>query len=203
MKKLLIAGVAAAALISVPALALQQAQGRTAAQPLSRAAVQANVQARFAKADADRDGFITKAEVEARAGATRQQRQAKRGDRRAETFARLDANKDGSISRAEFDARPARGENRAERRNDRQDRRGARMERRGERHAMRGGRFGAGMIDRADTNRDGRVSLAEASSVSLARFDRLDANKDGIVTPEERRAARQLMRGQRQGQPNG
>jgi Ca2+-binding EF-hand superfamily protein len=111
-------------------------------------------------------------------------------------FARLDANGDGSISRAEFDARPERGPAR-------QERRGNRMERRGERGGMMGAGFGARMFERADADKDGRISIAEATARPLAMFDRADANKDGTVTLEERRAAWQAVRAQRQARPNG
>jgi hypothetical protein len=196
MKTFALAGIAAAAFIAIPALAWQQGPARTPAHPMTRAAVQAMVQARFAEADADRDGYVTRAEAEARMGAGREQRQARRGERRGELFARLDADGDGSISRAEFDARPERGPARQERRSNR-------MERRGERGGMMGAGFGARMFERADADKDGRISIAEATARPLAMFDRADGNKDGIVTVEERRAAWQAVRAQRQARPIG
>lgn len=196
MKILVLSGVAAVALAAVPAFALQQG----GAQPMTRAAVQTMVQTHFAQADANRDGFVTKAEAEARTATMREQRQAKRGERRAELFARLDANNDGSISQAEFSARPDRGD-RSERRAERAERRGDRMERRGQRGAM-GGRFGAHMFERADADKDGRLSLAEASAPALAMFDRVDADKNGAVSAEERRTAMQALRSARQARPN-
>jgi Ca2+-binding EF-hand superfamily protein len=59
------------------------------------------------------------------------------------------------------------------------------------------------MFDRLDADKDGRVSLAEASTHALALFDRADANRDGTVTPEERRAAWQRFREERQGRRGG
>jgi hypothetical protein len=47
----------------------------------------------------------------------------------------------------------------------------------------------------ADTDGDGRVSLAEAEAAALARFDRLDTNHDGRLSDEERAAAWQHPRG--------
>jgi hypothetical protein len=41
-----------------------------------------------------------------------------------------------------------------------------------------------------DLDRDGRVSLAEATRFRLERFDRIDANDDGRISIEERQAAR-------------
>jgi hypothetical protein len=56
--------------------------------------------------------------------------------------------------------------------------------------------FGGRLFDMADSNKDGRVSLAEAQAVALAHFDKADLNHDGKITPEEREQAHQLMRGQ-------
>jgi Ca2+-binding EF-hand superfamily protein len=61
------------------------------------------------------------------------------------------------------------------------------------------GRLGNGrLFERVDQNGDGRVSLAEATTMRLRVFDRVDANRDGRITREERqavRAARQSRRG--------
>jgi Ca2+-binding EF-hand superfamily protein len=187
---------AAVTLAATPSLA-QPGPARGFAQPLTRAAVETQVQARFGRLDANRDGFVTQAEAQAAAEARRGERQARRGERRAELFARLDANRDGSISREEFDNRSAlgRGE-RAEGRGERAGRRAGRMEHRGHRMGRRGGGgmmaggFGARAFEAMDANRDGRVSLAEASSRALSRFDRVDANRDGTISREERQAVR-------------
>lgn len=206
MKKAIILGAAAAVLAVTPTLA-QNVGGAAAGQ--TRADVTARVQTAFARVDANRDGFVTQAEAQSVAGATRQQRQANRGERRAERaqqrearFTRLDVNRDGAISRDEFFAQRTRqGGDRAERRGDRQERRAERQERRQERRAQRGQRgmrFGERAFARMDTNSDGRVSLAEATASRLQRFDRIDTNRDGRLTPEERqqaRAQRQSNRG--------
>jgi Ca2+-binding EF-hand superfamily protein len=185
MKKIFVAGAALAALAAVPALA-QPGEGRPrSAEPLTRAAVQARVQARFARADADRDGFVTQDEIRARAEARRDQRQERSGERREARFDRLDSNHDGSISRAEFDARPAFGGG----------------ERRGRRFAHPGGGPGGpmgGLGGRAfaamDLDHDGRVALAEANRAAFERFDRLDSDRDGTISPSERQAAREAFR---------
>jgi hypothetical protein len=57
--------------------------------------------------------------------------------------------------------------------------------------------FGGRLFDMADTNHDGRVSLAEAQAAALTQFDRADLNHDGKLTPEERQQAHQLMRSKR------
>ena len=105
MKKIAFAGVAMAALIAIPALALARQggdrQGRLD-QPLTRAEVQGKIQAKFAEVDADRDGFVTREEARARAEAAHAGRREARGERRAAMFDRLDADKDGFISRDEL-----------------------------------------------------------------------------------------------------
>ena len=111
----------------------------------------------------------------------------------AAAFDRLDANKDGMISRDEF----AKGhEVRIEKRivmhgGDADAKPGAMREMR--MHRMGGGMGGGHMIAMADTDKDGRITLAEAEAMALQHFDKMDANRDGQVTPEERRAGRPMM----------
>ncbi|WP_167737334.1 EF-hand domain-containing protein [Sphingomonas parva] len=206
MKKLVLAGAALAVLASTGAAA--QPQSRAAGQSLTRDAVAARVDARFARLDANRDGAVTQDELRARAearrgkrGELRNERRAQRGERRAEAFARLDANGDGSISRAEFDARPKLD------REQRLERRAARGERRsftghrGHRGGALFARLGARHFQAADANRDGRLTRAEARQSALALFDRIDADRDGTISQDERRAAREAFGGQRGQRP--
>ena len=53
------------------------------------------------------------------------------------------------------------------------------------------------MFDAADTNKDGKVSLAEEQQLALSHFDRMDLNHDGTITPAERQQARKQFRAQR------
>jgi hypothetical protein len=194
MKTMLFAGAALAAIAAFPVQAQpdQGGPGRFA-QPQTRAAVQARVQERFARADANRDGFVTQDEISARAEARRGERQERLGERRGQRFEQLDTNHDGSISRAEFDSPRA----------------GPGGERRGQRFAHRGGRgggmmmggFGGRAFAMMDSNRDGRVALAEAQSAALQRFDRVDSNRDGTISLEERQAAREAIRERREERP--
>ncbi len=187
----------------------------------------AKVREHFAKMDTNRDGFVAGDEMQSMRGHRQGQgqmgeRRGRGGDRMARNeraprdpaaaFDRLDANRDGMISREEFGrAREVREErriviNRAPggvpgapgMAGDHQGMR--KMHRMG---GMGGGRaMGGGMMRLADLDRDGRVSLQEATTSALQRFDRVDANRDGRITPEERRQQREqrkAMRGNRAG----
>jgi hypothetical protein len=50
------------------------------------------------------------------------------------------------------------------------------------------------MFDMADANRDGRVTLQEATAAAYRHFDMADVNRDGRITPDERMQMRQRMR---------
>ena len=53
------------------------------------------------------------------------------------------------------------------------------------------------MFDMADANRDGRVTLQEATAAAYRHFDMADVNRDGRITPDERVQMRQRMRTER------
>jgi len=169
----------------------------------TRAEMVAKVRDHFTKLDVNKDGFLTKEEADAGRAVFKQKMVEKLGERREHrmehhdpkaAFDRLDTNKDGSISRDEF----AKGhEMRIERRmvikdgkpggHEGMGHKGMRM------HRM-GGMMGGHMFEMADANKDGRVSLQEASDAAAKHFDMADANKDGQVTPDERRQMhRQMM----------
>ena len=163
----------------------------------TRAEVGAHVQAMFAKLDANRDGFIAKDEAQSAGKALREGRgkradgfdPAQRQQRRAPAFDRLDTDRNGVISREEFARIGA----------DRDQRGEASADRRG-REGFRGrgmGAFGARMFETADANRDGKVSLQEATAAAYQHFDSADLNRDGKLTGEERMQAHQKMRAQR------
>lgn len=172
----------------------------------TRAEMVAKVREHFAQLDGNRDGFLTKAEAEAGREVFKQRIVERIGDRPrsehrlehrdpAAAFDRLDTNKDGSISRDEF----AKGhEMRIERRVELNDRKpGAHgapegMAPRMKMHRM-GGMIGGHMFEMADANKDGRVSLQEATDSAVRHFDMADANRDGQVTPDERRQMHRQM----------
>jgi Ca2+-binding EF-hand superfamily protein len=186
------------------------------AKPEQRADVQKHVDRMFARLDANHDGYITKDEIAAAETAHQQKAQQEAPKRAAKMFDRLDANHDGQITRAEVDAarnarmsanggQSPRRASHASRFFDRADANKDGVVTRSEfetaagsaphfRHAgFRG--LGDRMFSAADTNKDGRVSQAEATQLALQRFDQADLNHDGVLTPDERRQARQSMRG--------
>ena len=215
MAKYLLGGAMAAALVAIsPALAqvpgqpVPQAQaypGQPAwqgrASVHTRAEVANHVRTMFARLDTNRDGYLVKAEADAARANFRQfagnrgRQGAKPGGRQAKggaAFDRLDANHDGAITRSEFDA--VRAQRVARRDVNGDGRPDARAGRR-----MGGGMGGLGgrMFDMADLNRDGRVTLQEATNAALRHFDTADVNRDGQLTPQERMQSRERLRAQR------
>jgi Ca2+-binding EF-hand superfamily protein len=217
-----IAAIAATAAFaqSAPPAAKPAMHGR-AIQTEARTDVAANVGKMFARLDTNRDGFITKAEVDA-VEAQRSQKLEKRaeGFNPDKIFDRVDANHDGKITVAEEQAAhnaravakgkaPAQAKAtaftglfaRADANKDGTVTRAefdaignqlrARMENAGERHG-----FAGHMFEAADSNKDGKVSVAESQTLALQHFDRADLNHDGKLTPEERKAARAQLKGQ-------
>lgn len=127
--------------------------------PIPRAQFIVEMDSQFHKMDSDRNGQVTRAEVEANqrgvalAAAARRARTA---------FTALDADKNGQLSFAEFEklvaAQPVQ---------------------------VNGQPFMAQM----DLSHDGQISLIEHRTATLANFDRMDSDKDGVVTPAEMKAA--------------
>lgn len=172
---------------------------------MTRAEVGEHVRKLFARFDANHDGFITREEIESIGQGMMamhgdlQQRHAGHenvmGDRAA-LFDRLDTNHDGTISRQEFmTSQPQIREQRMIiMRRDGVAAGQSQMPGMHEMHMHAMGGFGAHLLEMADTNHDGRVSLEEAEAAALAHFDRADLNHDGKLTPEERQQAHQMMR---------
>ncbi|WP_340317515.1 EF-hand domain-containing protein [Rhizorhabdus argentea] len=174
-----LAGAALAATLAAAAYA----QATPDSPPRTRAELQAKVAEHFRKADANGDGFITRAEFDAARTAMR----AEFAERREEMFAMLDKDRNGSLSKDEFMAPPQPGGPDGPEGMDRShDGHGDGM--------MRHGRMGGDWFARTDTDKDGRISLTEASAGALAMFDRVDTDHDGTVSPQEHDAARDAMR---------
>ena len=146
-----VAGTAVAQNASAPA---------AAAQPVSRTLYMQKVDEAFVAVDANKDGFMDRAEIEAAEVKAITARKAALLKRQQGLFQKLDANKDGSLTMQEFSAPVASAE-------------------------VRKGNA-TPVVGRLDTNKDGKISLAENRVPSLAQFDRADANKDGALSAEER-----------------
>ncbi len=187
--------------------ARMDANGDGTINAADRAARQAD---RFARLDTDRNGEISRSEMEANAEQRRArmaERRERRAERRAERaperaermaerrearFAMIDVDNNGALSQAELAAaRERRAEARAERRAASDARSGQGMKR-----GKRGGMM-HGLLRQADANGDRAISRAEFDAAVAAHFTRLDTNRDGTVTAEERRASRQAMRAAR------
>lgn len=207
MARVLIAGLLAAAaftpLLAQPTAPVAPGAPMMRVAPmaatLNRAEVTARVQAQFARRDANRDGVLTTDELQVRRGQRDGAMRRQRGPGAAQAmsnpnvaFDRIDANRDGSISRDEFArGRQVRVERVVINRGGQPGQPGAM---RGMRRGGGGGMMGAALLKRADLNRDGRVTLAEANGVALQHFDMIDTNRDGRITPQERAAGRGHMR---------
>lgn len=153
--------------------------------------------------DADGDGVVTRAEMQAHAAqmfahidvnGDGKIDEADRVAMQAQRFDRMDTDKNGQISREEFEAaHPMRDGPMSEG----QDR--------ASEHGLEpgAGKQGAGrhhggdrmMLRTADANKDGAVSEAEYTAAMLKPFDKADANHDGKVTKEEWQAAFPKMHG--------
>lgn len=153
---------------------------------VSRDEYQQQADERFARLDADSDGYLSPGELR-RTG--ERHRFAPPHDRRRPLFDRADADGDGRLSVAEFEAfLPDGGGERfgnADRDADgyltpEELRHSIRALSR--RHAMQP--FGD-----ADTDGDGALSLAEIQAVrpqiTVERFTQIDRNGDGLITPDE------------------
>ena len=127
-------------------------------QPLLRANFLAQMDAQFGKMDSDRNGQLSRTEIEQ---FEQQKALAEAQARNDALFDRLDVNKNGQISASEFDKlvpeRPPASSAQP-------------------------------MLSREDSNRDGLISLIEHRSATLANFDRLDRDRDGAVSPDEMKA---------------
>jgi len=233
MKTILLGGAAALAFVAgsaafaQAAAPVQPARGEhRMMQTEARTEIPAHVAKMFARLDANRDGFITQAEVDAmqaQHAAKQEERSEKRAARfdPAKIFDRLDANKDGKVTRAEAEAahsarvaakgsQPAEAHatafghlfERADANHDGVSTRAEfaavpRPEHAGMRQAGMHHGFGGRLLESADVNKDGRASLAEVQQMALQHFDRADLNHDGKLTPDERRQSHQLLNGQR------
>lgn len=145
----------------VPATA-QNAPAAQAAQPVSRAAFMQRIDATFVSADANKDGFADRAELESAQTRELNGRKAALIRRNEAIFKQLDKDNNGSLTMQEFNAQIVAAPIRTDT---------------------------ASVLARFDTNKDSKVSLAENRAPALAQFDRADTNKDGTLSVAEQKAA--------------
>ena len=170
---------------------------------LSKEELPERMQGMFARGDVNKDGFLSKDEIEKLAGSSGGNNRGGEGEREERrgpggpqgmrpdpVFSALDTDNDGVISAAEIKA-SASSLSKLDKNGDgqlTQDELRPNMGPRG----MRGGNPAA-MVDRLfaenDKNGDGKLSKAEAPQRVQEMFDRADQNKDGFLTKDELRKA--------------
>ena len=123
---------------------------------IARSQFAAEMDTQFRKIDVNKDGFLTRSEVEEHQKAVAL---AEAAARNRGLFTTLDTNRNGQLSRAEFAKLP-----------------------------VTAAPTSPATIMSFDTGRDGKVSLIEHRTATLANFDRLDTDKDGNVSPAEMKA---------------
>ena len=133
-----------------------------APQPIPRTAFMQRIDSVFVVADANKDGFADRAELEAVQVKDFNAQKALVLRQREALYKRLDKDSNGSLTLAEFNAPVA----------------GAPVK-----------TDTASVLSRFDTNKDGKVSLAENRAPALAQFDRADTNRDGSLSIAEQKAA--------------
>jgi Ca2+-binding EF-hand superfamily protein len=132
-------------------------------KPIPRAEVVRQINANFKQVDTNGDGGVTAAEISAAQDRGVKAAEAEFVKRRAEAFRRFDTNKDGQLSTAEFNAgSPLPQAKRAD---------------------------PAQALSQMDANKDKKLNVTEFGAQTLANFDRADTNRDGTVSVEEQKAA--------------
>lgn len=142
-----------------PALPQANAQAK-GPQPVSRTVYMSRIDGAFSAIDTNKDGFTDRAEIEAAETKVLANRKSQQLKQREEAFRQLDKDKNGSLSLQEFNSALA---------------------------AQNAKPNVTAYVTRLDTNKDGKVSMAESRAPAAARFDKLDANKDGVLSVEEQR----------------
>lgn len=148
----------------IPVAAQNAARPAAAPQPIARANFLAQADSAFVAVDANKDGFTDRAEIEAAESRGLANMKVRSIREREAAFRRLDADKNGTLTLAEFNAV---AQAQALPKPD-----------------------AAKFLNVLDTNKDGKISLAENRAPAAVRFDRADTNKDGTLSVAEQNAVR-------------
>lgn len=159
--RLILAGTAIALLGTTPAFA--QSTQQQAPQQITRAQVSQQLDTEFKDLDANKDGKLSKAEIQAAMSRRAAEAQAQVNAQAKAVFDKLDTNHNGSISLAEFQA--------------------------SEKISLDPAKVDA-RIAQLDTNKDGVVSADEYRNGTLAQFDKADTNHDGVISAADQGASR-------------
>jgi len=132
-------------------------------QSITKALYTGEIDKGFNVVDTNKDGFIDRNEMSANDAKVIAAAKAGMLRQSEAAFKQLDKDNNGSISLAEFNAIALARDVRAE--------------------------DPSKTIAAFDTNKDGKISMAESRAPRLAQFDRADTNKDGTLTVAEQQAA--------------
>ena len=155
---------AAALLASIPAMVLAQGAATSdQSKPVTRIELSNRLDSDYADLDANKDGKVDSAEINARLVKSAEAELEMITKERDAAFSKIDTDGNGSISRAEFDAR-------------------ARLPTIKQPDAKP-------FLNRFDANKDGNIGKDEFRALTLGNFDKLDKNKDGTLTVAEQNAA--------------
>ena len=133
-------------------------------QPITKALFTSEIDKGFNTVDTNKDGFISAAELSANDAKVIAATKANMLRESEAAFKQLDKDNNGSLSLAEFNAIAQSRNVRAE--------------------------DPSKIITAFDSNKDGKISLAENRAPRVAQFDKADTNKDGTLTVAEQQAAR-------------
>lgn len=151
---------AATLLASIPAAVMAQAP-TTADEnrPVTRTQISERLDTDYANLDADHNGKVDAAEINARLRTSAEADLEMIKKERDATFAKFDADSNGSISKAEFEAH-------------------AKLPTIKQPDPKP-------FLDKFDANKDGAISKDEFRAPTISNFDRLDKNKDGTLSVAE------------------
>lgn len=152
---LLLGAMSAAAMAQAPAKADED-------KPITRTQISDKLDADYADLDANKDGKVDAAEINARLKKGAEADLEIIRKERDATFAKFDSDGNGQISKAEYEAH-------------------AKLPTIKEPDAKP-------FLDRFDSNKDGTISKDEFRSPTITNFERLDKNKDGTLSVAEQNA---------------